>query len=40
MAPGWTGAMMGMMTVVRVLKPDMYEKVTALMSKAGRERST
>lgn len=40
MAPGWTGAMMGMMTVVRVLKPDMYQKVTALMSKAGRERST
>lgn len=34
MAPGWTGAMMGMMTVVRVLKPPLYEKVTSLMRKA------
>jgi FtsP/CotA-like multicopper oxidase with cupredoxin domain len=34
MAPGWTGAMMGMMTVVRVLKPDLYERVSALMRKA------
>jgi FtsP/CotA-like multicopper oxidase with cupredoxin domain len=36
MAPGWTGAMMGMMTTVRVLKPAQYEKVTDLMRKAGR----
>jgi hypothetical protein len=27
---GWTGAMMGMMTLVRVLPPDLYEKVMAL----------
>ncbi|HLG16168.1 MAG TPA: multicopper oxidase domain-containing protein [Blastocatellia bacterium] len=25
--PGWTGAMMGMMTLVRVLPPDKYEEV-------------
>lgn len=26
--PGWTGSFMGMMTMVRVLPPDMYEEVT------------
>lgn len=30
LAPGWTGSMMGMMTVVRVLEPEMYEKVMAM----------
>lgn len=25
--PGWTGSMMGMMTLVRVLPPDMYDEV-------------
>lgn len=34
MAPGWTGSMMGMMTVVRVLKPDLYAKVEALVQEA------
>jgi manganese oxidase len=34
MAKGWTGAMMGMMTVVRVLEPALYDKVTALMREA------
>jgi FtsP/CotA-like multicopper oxidase with cupredoxin domain len=34
MAPGWTGAMMGMMTVVRVLEPALYDKVTSLMRQA------
>jgi hypothetical protein len=29
MAPGWTGAMMGMMTTVRVLPPDRYEAIMA-----------
>jgi hypothetical protein len=29
MAPGWTGAMMGMMTVVRVLPPDRYDAIMA-----------
>jgi hypothetical protein len=27
--PGWTGALMGMMTLVRVLPPDKYEEVMA-----------
>jgi len=25
--PGWTGAMMGMMTRIRVLPPDMYDRI-------------
>ena len=29
LAPGWTGAMMGMMTVVRVLPPDRYDAIMA-----------
>jgi hypothetical protein len=29
MAPGWTGAMMGMMTTVRVLPPDRYDAIMA-----------
>jgi len=33
LAKGWTGAMMGMMTVVRVLPPDMYDKVMDLVKK-------
>jgi len=28
--PGWSGGMMGMMTLVRVLPPELYEKVTTL----------
>ena len=40
MAPGWTGAMMGMMTTVRVLKPAQYEEVTALMRKAARSHTS
>ncbi|MDQ6652257.1 MAG: multicopper oxidase domain-containing protein [Acidobacteriota bacterium] len=28
---GWTGSMMGMMTLVRVLPPDLYDKVAAMM---------
>lgn len=30
LAPNWSGAVMGMMTVVRVLRPDMYAKVMKL----------
>jgi hypothetical protein len=37
MAPGWTGAMMGMMTVVRVLPPDRYAEITALIRKQAAE---
>ena len=36
MAPGWTGAMMGMMTTVRVLPPDRY---AAIMSRVRAARS-
>lgn len=35
MAPGWTGAMMGMMTVVRILPEDKYEEIMAMV-KEGR----
>jgi hypothetical protein len=31
LAEGWSGAVTGMMTLVRVLPPDMYEKVVSLM---------
>jgi hypothetical protein len=24
---GWTGAMMGMMTLIRVLPPDLFDKI-------------
>ena len=27
---GWTGSMMGMMTLVRVVKPDVYDKIMEL----------
>jgi FtsP/CotA-like multicopper oxidase with cupredoxin domain len=36
MAPGWTGAMMGMMTTVRVLPPDRY---AAIMSRVRASKS-
>ena len=35
--PGWTGAMMGMMTLVRVLPEEMYEKVMALVREGRTE---
>ena len=34
--PGWTGGMMGMMTLVRVLPPDLYARVRQLQSKQQR----
>lgn len=37
LAKGWTGAMMGMMTLVRVLEPEMYDKVTALIKEGWKE---
>jgi len=36
MAPGWTGAMMGMMTTVRVLPPDRY---AAILSRVRAQKS-
>jgi manganese oxidase len=35
LAPGWTGGMMGMMTLVRVLEPALFDRIEAL----RRERS-
>jgi FtsP/CotA-like multicopper oxidase with cupredoxin domain len=37
MAPGWTGAMQGMMTAVRILPPDRYEEIVRLVRAARRE---
>jgi hypothetical protein len=34
--PGWTGGMMGMMTLLRVLRSDQYDEILAL--KASQER--
>src|SRR5579859_7921392 len=31
--PGWSGFMQGMMTFVRVLEPDMYDKIIAMTAK-------
>ena len=30
---GWTGSMMGMMTIVRVVTPELYDKIMELKSK-------
>jgi FtsP/CotA-like multicopper oxidase with cupredoxin domain len=35
MRPTWTGAMMGMMTIIRVLKPEMFDKIQAMKEQAG-----
>ncbi len=35
---GWSGAMMGMMTLVRVLPPDLYEKVMSLKREPPKEK--
>jgi hypothetical protein len=39
MAEGWTGATMGMMTYVRVLSPEMYDKVMAMVKEGRIEKS-
>jgi hypothetical protein len=33
--PTWTGAMMGMMTLIRVLKPEMYDKIQELKAQSS-----
>ncbi|HBL30659.1 MAG TPA: copper oxidase [Acidobacteria bacterium] len=33
--PTWTGAMMGMMTLIRVLKPEMFDKIQELKAQAA-----
>lgn len=34
LAPGWTAAMMGMMTLVRVLEPEMFDRIQQLRAEA------
>jgi hypothetical protein len=36
MRAGWTAAMMGMMTLVRVVEPELFAKIAALKAEAGR----
>ena len=35
--PTWSGGMMGMMTLVRVLEPERYDEIQRLIAAAGRE---
>lgn len=35
--PGWTGGMMGMMTLVRVLTPEKYDEIMALIPEESRQ---
>ena len=37
MRPTWSGGVMGMMSIVRVLPPKMYEKVMALIREGGKQ---
>jgi len=36
--PGWTGFMMGMMTLLRVLPPDLYDHIQELRSQKKNEK--
>jgi len=36
----WTGGMMGMMTLVRVLEPKLYDKIRSLQARASRSTPT
>ncbi|MDQ2980386.1 MAG: copper oxidase [Acidobacteriota bacterium] len=38
--PGWTAGMQGMMTLVRVLEPGLYDKIQHLKKEQGRERQS
>ena len=35
--PGWTGGMMGMMTLVRVLTPEKYDEIMAMIPEGSRQ---
>ena len=37
MRPSWSGGVMGMMSIVRVLPPKLYEKVMALIREEGKQ---
>ncbi|HUX68529.1 MAG TPA: copper oxidase [Terriglobales bacterium] len=34
--PGWSGSIQGMMTIVRVLRPEIYDKIQQLRAQAGK----
>ena len=36
----WSGGMMGMMTLVRVLEPNLYDKIRSLQARAAQEKPT
>ena len=35
--PGWSGGTMGMMTIVRVVKPDLFDKIQSLKAEQARK---
>ena len=35
--PGWSGGTMGMMTIVRVLKPELFDKIEELKAEQARK---
>jgi hypothetical protein len=37
MRPGWTGGTMGMMTVVRILEPELFDKIQALKAEQAQQ---
>jgi hypothetical protein len=37
MRPGWTGGTMGMMTVVRILEPELFDKIQALKAERAQQ---
>ncbi len=39
MRPTWSGGVMGMMTIVRVLEPDLYDRVQQLRADAAAAKS-
>ena len=34
---GWSGGTMGMMTIVRVLRPELFDRIEALKAEAARK---
>jgi FtsP/CotA-like multicopper oxidase with cupredoxin domain len=40
MRPGWSGGTMGMMTIVRVLQPELFDKIQELKSEQARKAGT
>jgi manganese oxidase len=35
--PGWTGGTMGMMTIVRIVKPEIFDKIQELKAEQARK---